>query len=34
MSSILEMLLILWLLSVVVYSFSLLDSPYSDKVSQ
>ncbi len=34
MSSIVVMLIILWLLSVAIYSFSLLDDPDSDRVSQ
>lgn len=34
MGSILAMLLILWLLSLAIYSFSQLDDPDSDRVSQ
>ncbi len=34
MSSILVMLLIIWLLSAAIYSFSQLEDPDSDEVSQ
>jgi hypothetical protein len=34
MSSILIMLVIIWLLSLAIYSFSLPDDPDSDRISQ